>query len=267
MKLTKSAHDGLLKLMLVIYPSLSVAVFVMSYIWDLPYAKLILGMVALMSFAIGLYLNRSEHAYDGKIFVTASDEGVKVFTLQLDGDPAELDQKRRYPSGLRRMNQWTSVHRSSHERAVESSLDALRRTNRSNPGLERFSIWIVRSIPMNRPESIVIGPFTWSISYDDAEMERMDDDRQSKRFGVSIPRRFRIVIACSNRPESAIRETLVHEILHAIYEVSGYAASKAESQHDREEETILALSPWLFTILQQNPALVTYLSATTNEEI
>ena len=94
MKLTKSAHDGLMKLMLVIYPGLSVTVFVMSYVWDLPYAKLILGMVASMSFAIGLYLNRSEHAYDGKIFVTASDEGGKLFTLQLDGDPEELDQKR-----------------------------------------------------------------------------------------------------------------------------------------------------------------------------
>ncbi len=93
MKLTKSAHDGLTKLVLVIYPGLSAAVFVMSYIWDLPSAKLLLGMVALVSFAIGLYLIRNEHAYDGAIFVTASDEGGKVFTLQLDGDPDNLDQK------------------------------------------------------------------------------------------------------------------------------------------------------------------------------
>ncbi len=94
MKLTKSAHDGLTKLVLVVYPGLSVAVFVMSYIWDLPSAKLLLGMAATMSFVIGLYLIRNEHAYDGKIFVTDSDEGGKLFTLQLDGDPEELDQKR-----------------------------------------------------------------------------------------------------------------------------------------------------------------------------
>ncbi len=86
-------HDGLTKLVLVVYPGLSAAVFVMSYIWDLSSAKLLLGMAALVSFAIGLYLIRNEHAYDGEMFVMDSDEGVRVFTLQLDRDPAELDQK------------------------------------------------------------------------------------------------------------------------------------------------------------------------------
>ncbi len=94
MKLTKSAHDGLTKAVLVVYPGLSLTVFGVSYILDLPNAKVILGMVALASLVIGLYLDRNEHAYDGKIFVTPSDEGGKLFTLQLDGDPEELDQKR-----------------------------------------------------------------------------------------------------------------------------------------------------------------------------
>lgn len=56
--------------------------------------------------------------------------------------------------------------------------------------------------------------------------------------------------------EALVRETLLHEVLHALFDDSGWFAEDDEN----EEAIIRALSPRLYAVLVENPLLVAYLS-------
>ncbi len=44
-------------------------------------------------FLIGYYVMR-KHSYDGKIVISVTEEGVKNFLLELDGDPERLEEQK-----------------------------------------------------------------------------------------------------------------------------------------------------------------------------
>ncbi len=58
---------------------------------------------------------------------------------------------------------------------------------------------------------------------------------------------------------SVKRETLMHELLHAIIYASGMV-HHFKLDHDTEEELVSALSPWILQLLRDNPYLVEYLT-------
>ena len=58
------------------------------------------------------------------------------------------------------------------------------------------------------------------------------------------------------------RETILHELLHCIWSVSGLGAGNGESKRftpEQEEEVIWAISPLVLSMLRENPGLVTWL--------
>lgn len=57
------------------------------------------------------------------------------------------------------------------------------------------------------------------------------------------------------------QDTLVHELLHAIFWCSGYKVNWALPDRD-EEEIISSLSPWILGALKDNPKLVDFLLET-----
>lgn len=100
MRLTDPVYNYWKGLVLTKLPAISSFLFVMSYIWDLPSSKVLMGFLAIVSFLLGLCLTistkrykTSNAAYDGKMFVVIPEDGPKVFTLELNGDPEELTQK------------------------------------------------------------------------------------------------------------------------------------------------------------------------------
>lgn len=44
--------------------------------------------------AMSLYLAKPSRRYDGKMVISTNSDGNKIFTLELDGDPAELVDKK-----------------------------------------------------------------------------------------------------------------------------------------------------------------------------
>lgn len=42
----------------------------------------------------GVYLLLTSRRYDGKMVISTNSDGNKIFTLELDGDPAELVDKK-----------------------------------------------------------------------------------------------------------------------------------------------------------------------------
>lgn len=100
----KMLSDGtysLGKKMVQIYiPALSSLYFGLGSIWGLPAVEQVVGTLAVVATFVGVCLglssnqyDASEAAYDGKVVVETDEIGKKMFSLELDGDPAEIEQK------------------------------------------------------------------------------------------------------------------------------------------------------------------------------
>lgn len=93
-------YDTLKYISLVILPAISAFYFGLGDVWNLPKVTEVVGTIAVLDTVCGLILNRisinyrnSDHRFDGHIDVV-EDEGAKLYSLNVDGDPAEvLDRK------------------------------------------------------------------------------------------------------------------------------------------------------------------------------
>jgi hypothetical protein len=57
-----------------------------------------------------------------------------------------------------------------------------------------------------------------------------------------------------------LRETLLHELLHVVLnDALPLSAGNTESAHDLEENLIRIVSPRLFHLFSENPALLEYI--------
>ncbi len=98
--LTDTAYNVGKKLVLLIIPGLSSLYFVLSSIWDFRSSEQVIGMLAIVATFLGVCLiissrqyEASGAAYDGQMIVMIPEDGPKIFSLQLDGDPEELEHK------------------------------------------------------------------------------------------------------------------------------------------------------------------------------
>lgn len=94
-------YDLIKKLVQVILPAFSALYFGLASIWGLPNAEKVVGTIAVVTTFLGVSLGISsaqyaakDMAYDGKLVITEQDEGPKVFSLEIDGDPEEIEHKK-----------------------------------------------------------------------------------------------------------------------------------------------------------------------------
>lgn len=50
--------------------------------------------IVVVFIVMSLYLAKPSRRYDGKMVISTNSDGNKIFTLELDGDPAELVDKK-----------------------------------------------------------------------------------------------------------------------------------------------------------------------------
>lgn len=67
--------------------------FVLASIFKLPYATVFIGLLVLVATFIGFWVIIHNTKYDGSMIVETTEEGKKVFSLQLEGDPADFEDK------------------------------------------------------------------------------------------------------------------------------------------------------------------------------
>lgn len=98
--LTDSSYHIGKKLVQVYIPALSSLYFGLGNIWGFPAIEQVVGSLAVFATFIGVCLglsskqyDESEAAYDGKVVVETKETGKKMFSLELDGDPEEIEQK------------------------------------------------------------------------------------------------------------------------------------------------------------------------------
>jgi len=67
--------------------------FVIAEIGGLNYALEVVGVLVLLAFLVTISIRRDAKFYDGQIQVETNEAGVKVFSLLIEDDPEDLEQK------------------------------------------------------------------------------------------------------------------------------------------------------------------------------
>lgn len=107
---------------------------------------------------------------------------------------------------------------------------------------------------MNNPvDHVDVGPFHYAVKFDAAEVKRLEEKNKQEYLGCCSFEEELIAIN-PNQTSDNLAETLFHEIMHAVFGLSG-----ATGRMMREEDAIGRLCPMLLDTLRRNPQLVDYL--------
>lgn len=95
--LSDKAYNIGKRLVQIILPACASLYYGLALIWGLPAAEEVLGTIAVITTFLGVSLGistrqyeASDAAYDGRMIVVEPEDGPKVFSLELDGDPADI---------------------------------------------------------------------------------------------------------------------------------------------------------------------------------
>jgi hypothetical protein len=96
--LSNQTYDFLVKLVQIVLPAFATLYFTLASIFALPGAEQVVAASAAFATFFGVLLklsNRSYEAsgvkYDGSVNITTDEIGGKVFSLELDGDPSDIE--------------------------------------------------------------------------------------------------------------------------------------------------------------------------------
>lgn len=98
--LTDGAYQAGKKAVQIILPAFSAAYFGLAEIWGLPAAEEVVGTTAIVTTFLGVCLGLSskqyqdsEAAYDGEVVITDVSDEKRTISLELNGDPNEIESK------------------------------------------------------------------------------------------------------------------------------------------------------------------------------
>jgi hypothetical protein len=84
----------------IVLPGVSTLYFTLAQIWGFPKAEETVGTIAAINVFLGVLIglstkayNKSDAKYSGAIDVEEQEDGTKVYSLGLNGDPYEIDKK------------------------------------------------------------------------------------------------------------------------------------------------------------------------------
>lgn len=97
--MSNKLYDSLKFLAQILLPALGTLYFALAAIWGLPAAEQVMGTIIAIDAFLGVVLgistrayNNSDARYDGSLDVVDGGDK-KLYSLNLEGDPAKLDQK------------------------------------------------------------------------------------------------------------------------------------------------------------------------------
>lgn len=112
------------------------------------------------------------------------------------------------------------------------------------------------------PKVLKIGPFNYTVEMIEENQLILEDedkeltDKPTYLLGKTSSHKQKIEIM-AGMPFEVERETLFHEILHAIY--SGVGGQDDDAPYVGEEKTIQMFSPAIVDVFDRNPQLVSYM--------
>jgi hypothetical protein len=106
---------------------------------------------------------------------------------------------------------------------------------------------------MPLPSHVRVGPYLWEVVTGHDALTPVTRKEGSMVYGWTLPREQRMIIA----PDLGFdfeRETFLHELMHCCAHLGCFAEDDLG-----EEEWIARTSPWLFSVLKDNPEVLEYL--------
>lgn len=95
--LSEKSYNIAKKLVQIILPACASLYYGLAIIWGLPAAEEVLGTIAVITTFLGVILGVSTRqyeasgaGYDGRMVVVEPEDGRKIFSLELDGDPEDI---------------------------------------------------------------------------------------------------------------------------------------------------------------------------------
>jgi hypothetical protein len=83
------------------FPALSTLYFTLGVIWHFPATEQVIGSLAALATFLGVLLgissrnyNNSEQRFDGMVVITEKPGGGKLYSLELAGNPEDIDEKK-----------------------------------------------------------------------------------------------------------------------------------------------------------------------------
>src|SRR5436190_24168185 len=98
--MTNKVYDVLKFIAQILLPALGTLYFTIAGIWDLPAAEQVVGTIVAVDAFLGALLSLTKRDYDkgtvmaGNMVVHHLESGGKNFSLELDQEPEELEDKR-----------------------------------------------------------------------------------------------------------------------------------------------------------------------------
>ncbi len=106
---------------------------------------------------------------------------------------------------------------------------------------------------MKPPVRVKVSPYNVPVRFDKEAMAAASAN------GAYLPDLHTILLAPNNGPDME-RETLLHEVIHAVWSQTFLDVKYPDEEGDSEGEAIIReLSPRLLAVLRDNPKLVEYL--------
>lgn len=112
---------------------------------------------------------------------------------------------------------------------------------------------------MRRPDLVWVGAKRYTVTYSNDAIRLKSADHQKDLLGNTNHHSLEIII--DDAPaEQVIRDTLLHEVLHCLWEDAGIREMELT-----EEELVGSLTPRLMSVLRVNPGLREYLEASSDD--
>lgn len=99
--LSDAVYQRLKFVVQILIPALSTLYFTLSSVWDLPQTEKVIGTAAALTTFLGALLvistksyNNSDAKFAGEINIHTNDVGTKVYSLDLKGDPEDIDKSK-----------------------------------------------------------------------------------------------------------------------------------------------------------------------------
>lgn len=112
---------------------------------------------------------------------------------------------------------------------------------------------------MAKPKHVVVGVNTYRIYYSKKKWLKYAPHRNpDEHSGLMLPERGVILLTGWQLTGAALRDTVVHEILHALFAEHSFANMPGDlpgEKSDLEEYIILLITPHLLQVLMDNPEL------------
>ena len=103
---------------------------------------------------------------------------------------------------------------------------------------------------MNPPKSVRVGPHVYKVLKDDRTAQALRDE---SKYGITKVDRLEIHLD-PNVAHTQVADTLLHEILHCIWDQSGLREDQS-----LEESVICSITTELLNVLRSNPKVTKFL--------